>query len=201
MSPEVIAAVITALGAVAAAILGVVLTRRRTSGDDKVSSSTEARAKKHHRYDVFLSAPLAALATDDEIGKAHDRIAPLVSLLEGEFGLSVYWAGRNIRTKSDFDAADISAKTDVQAILDTKYFLLIYPDKLVSSVLFEAGIALRACLTSIYLVRDMTHLPFLMAQASQAFANVRTYQCSAPDEVIKLLHKHGKGFFEPLRLN
>jgi hypothetical protein len=103
-----------------------------------------------------------------------------------------------MRRRADFEAADISAKGDVSAILESKYFLLLYPEKLASSVLFEAGIALRGCLTSIYFVPDRSYLPFLMAQASQAFANVRTYEGSVPDTLVTLLTKHGKSFFEPL---
>jgi hypothetical protein len=201
MSAQVTAAIIGALGALGAAVIGVLWTRKRESDSGPVSSSREARAKKQHRYDVFVSAPLAAFATDDAISADHERIVSLVALLEGQFGFNVYWAGRNIRKKADFEAADISAKSDVAAILDSKYFLLLYPDKLVSSVLFEAGIALRGCLTSIYFVHDRTHLPFLMAQASQAFANVRTYEGVIPDDLILLLHKHGKSFFDPLRGN
>ena len=66
-------------------------------------------------------------------------------------------------------------------------------------MLFEAGIALRSCLTSIYIVQRQSDLPFLMTQASQAFTNVRTYECETPSEALAMLRKHGKSFFDQLR--
>lgn len=199
MSIELIVAIIGAVATLGAAVIGVIWSKKRTDEAESVSSSRETRARKQHRFDVFVSAPLAGFTSDEAISADHDRIAPVVALLESQFGFSVYWAGRNMRRKADFEAADLSAKSDVAAILESKYFLLLYPDKLASSVLFEAGIALRGCLTSIYFVRDHTHLPFLMTQASQAFANVRTYEGALPEGLVALLQKHGKSFFDPLR--
>ena len=199
MSTQLIVAIIGAVATLGAAVIGVIWNKKRTAESESVSSSREARARKRHRFDVFVSAPLAGFATDEAISADHDRIAPVVALLEGQFGFSVFWAGRNIRKKADFEAADLSAKSDVAAILDSKYFLLLYPEKLASSVLFEAGIALRSCLTSIYFVRDRSHLPFLMSQASQAFTNVRTYEGVLPGDLCALLQRHGKSFFDPQR--
>lgn len=199
MEKEVLVAIITGVTTIVVTVLTVLWKRRSDESDaGSVSSSREARKKKHHKYDVFVSAPLAAFDNDKQIRADHDRIAPVVALMEGQLGMSVYWAGRNIRGTADFEAPDVSAKTDVAAILDSKYFLLLYPEKIASSVLFEAGIALRNCLTSIYFVRDTKHLPFLMTQASQAFKNVRTYKGTMPKDLIALLQKHGRAFFDPL---
>ncbi len=201
MSTEILVAVIGALATLGAAVITVIMTRQRAAAlGDSLSSSREARAKMRHRYDVFVSSPLAAFASDDALAADHARVSKIVALLEDQFSFSVFWAGRNIRAKADFEAQDLSAQKDVQALLESKYFLLIYPEKLASSVLFEAGIALRSCLTSIYFVQDRSHLPFLMAQASQAFTNVRTYDGVYPDSLLALLQKHGKTFFDPLRV-
>lgn len=200
MEKEVIVAIITGVTTIVVTVLTIIWKRRSGEPDsDAVSSSREALRKKSHRFDIFVSAPLAAFKNDKEIKADHDRIAPVVALLEGQLAMSVYWAGRNIRGTADFEAADVSAKNDVAAILESKYFLLLYPQKIASSVLFEAGIALRSCLTSIYFVRDPNDLPFLMTQASQAFTNVRTYKGAVPKDLIALLQKHGRAFFDPLR--
>lgn len=199
MSRDVIVALIGAFATLLAAAIGVIWNRRRSNETDLISSSHEARVKRRHRFDVFVSAPLAAYSSDEEIHADHDHIAPVVKLLEGQLGFVVYWAGRNIVQKSDFEAADLSARDDVDAILESKYFLLLYPEKIASSVLFEAGIALRACLTSIYFVRSQSTLPFLMTQASQAFTNVRTYEGKVPEDLLTLLQRHGRSFFDPLR--
>ncbi|HET7923384.1 MAG TPA: hypothetical protein VFL30_00715 [Rhodanobacteraceae bacterium] len=200
MSGEVEAALITGAATIVAALIGLAV-YFRGKRDDKdggsYSTSAEARRRKH-KYDLFVSSPLAAFASDAELAKSKEQIAQLVAAAE-QLGFSVYWAGRNIATKNDFDAADISATQDVAAILDSKYFLMVYPARIVSSVIFEAGIALNNCLTSIYFVQSEKDLPFLMTQASQAFKNVRTYVCATPAEHLGLLKKHGVAFFEPNR--
>jgi hypothetical protein len=200
MPKEVLVAIITALATIIAGIGGAFVTglwTRKRAGESDMSTSREAQSKKQHRFDVFVSAPLAAVPTDKALRDGQERVAKIVALLEGQLGFTVFWAGRSIRKKADFEAADLSAKADVAALLDSKYFLMIYPERTASSVLFEAGIALRACLTSIYFVRKRADLPFLMTQASQAFVNVRTYDGTVPDDLMALLMKHGKSFFDP----
>ena len=198
MSSEIAGALITAVATIAAAVVTVVLTRRRRQHDDALSTTAAAR-RRRHKYDLFISSPLAAFGSDAELQESRKCIEEIVALAETQFDFAVYWAGRTISSKKDFDAADLSAKKDVAAILDSKYFLMIYPGKIVSSVLFEAGIALRSCLTSIYIVSKQSDLPFLMTQASQAFTNVRTYECEAPSDALTMLRKHGKSFFDQLR--
>lgn len=199
MDKEIVAAVVTGIiGAVAtviAAIIGLRIGRRPEKEDPKRSHSPEA-TKRSHSYDVFVSSPLAGFSSDKEIQADHDRIAPVVKCLETELGFKVFWAGRNIRARADFEDPGISAIDDVVALKDSKYFVLLYPSRIASSVLFEAGIALRSCLVSIYIVKDKADLPFLMTTASDVFSNVRTYKATLPDETLALLRKHGRHFFE-----
>ena len=200
MSNEIITTAITAgIGAVAtvtAAFIGVRIGRRPEKEDPKQSYAPEA-ARKAHRYDVFISSPLAGFASDEEIKADHDRIAPIVDCLENELKLRVFWAGRNIRSKSEFEDPGLSAIDDVEALKASKWFLLFYPKKIASSVLFEAGIALRSCLSSIYIVENKNDLPFLMASAAEVFSNVRLCKASLPNEMLALLRKNGKSLLEP----
>jgi hypothetical protein len=198
VSSDIFAAIIGATATVAATILGVWLTRRWSDANaESLSSSRAARTKRRHRYDIFLSTPLAALPSDVAIEAGHQQAASIVAVLEQRLGLTVYWAGRHIRAKADFEAEDLSARKDVEALLESRSFLLVLPQRLASSVLFEAGIALRECLTSIYFVHESGDLPFLMKKASQAFSNVRLYEGDIPEGLIALLERHGRDFFDP----
>jgi hypothetical protein len=196
VSPEILAALIGAVSTLAAAIIAVIWGTRRSVEHGTVSTPPATRLRKY-RYDVFLSSPLAGFGSDDEIALYHDRITQIVDLLENSLGFTVYWAGRGIQKRIDFEAADLSAIVDVNAVIDSRHFLMLYPAGIVSSVLFEAGIALRNCQTSIYFVSKRENLPFLMTEASQAFPNVRIYEGVIPDDLLALLRKHGKSFFDP----
>lgn len=200
MDTEIITAMIGAAATIAAAFIGIRV-GRRPQRDDPVRSHSPEVVRRPHKYDVFVSAPLAGYTTDEEILADHNRVAPLVEYFENELGFKVFWAGRNIRRKADFEAQDIASADDVKAVIDSKYFVLLYPHKVASSVLFEAGIALRSCLVSIYIVQNRDDLPFLMSSAPQAFINVRTYEVKLPDDALTLIRKHGKNFFDAKRVN
>ncbi len=132
MSTEIVVAVISALATLGAAVLTVVLTRQRSAIFDTLSSSREARAKSRHRFDVFVSSPLAAFSTDAALAADHARVGKIVALLEDQLGYSVFWAGRNIREKSDFEAQDLSAQKDVQAFTNVRTYEGDYPNALLS---------------------------------------------------------------------
>lgn len=187
---EPVGAFVTALGSVIA--LEWNESRRSAAGIKGVSTTREAQ-KRHHKWEIFISSPLAGFDNDEALLRHRRVVERVVRFLENELGLRVYWAGRSIRSRADFDAADIAADREVAAIRDSKYFLLLYPERLVSGALFEAGVALVSCLTSIYVVSRRSDLPFLMTQAAHAFRNVRLYE--SPDDLLKLLERHRVEFF------
>jgi hypothetical protein len=199
MQKEYVAAILggvaTIVAAVLAALIGVWYGRRPEKENSKISTAPDA-LRRAHKYDVFVSSPLAGFASDAEIEAYHHAVVPLVEYLERDLGVAVFWAGRKIKKKADFDLPDFSARDDVEALKTSRCFLMLYPQRAVSSVLFEAGIALRTCLVSIYFVRKQEDLPFLMVNASQAFLNVRTYEAEIPENALQLIKRHGKRFFE-----
>lgn len=152
-------------------------------------------SQKTYKYDVFLAAPMAGLADDDfeSMMKKQDEIK---AALEKECGFSrVFFAGSNMRSKIDFDSADLSIETDVNAIKDSQYFVMIYPEKIVTSVLFEAGIAFALGKPSFYF-GHVDNFPFLMTQAQQSFEHVKIYEAANLDEIIKIITKNRQGLFK-----
>jgi hypothetical protein len=140
-----------------------------------------------YEYDVFLSAPMAALSEHDYI-EQRDFALEVASVLERDCGLArVFYAGRNIAAKPEFDAAEDSVLTDFSAISSSEFFVLLYPRRTASSVLFEAGVALALEKRCIYLVRDSKHLPFLMRQADKAFDNIKTYEYDDLNDLGRIL--------------
>jgi hypothetical protein len=120
---------------------------------------TQARV---YKYDVFLSAPMAALAEGFEVARANFH--KVYDALTQGCGMQVYWAAAEIKTIEDYQTMDVSAKEDLAALDQSRYFVLLYPQKLVTSALFEAGYALALKLQSLYFVRDRADLPFLMRE-------------------------------------
>lgn len=123
-----------------------------------------AHAGPRRKYDVFLSAPMAAYSTDKKYKAERAIVEKVFHTLRDECKLQVYWAAEQIHSKKDFTTLDISIDLDLRAIRDSKTFMLLYPAKLASSVLFEAGYALALGLRSHYFVSTRDNLPFLMRE-------------------------------------
>ena len=144
------------------------------------------KPQKTYKYDVFLAAPMAALSNDD-FESALRKENQIKKALEEECNFSrVFFAGTNMRTKDDFETADVSIETDVNAIKESQYFVMVYPEKIVTSVLFEAGIAFALGKPSFYFGQQR-HFPFLMQQAHQRFDHVKLYEADSLDKIIQII--------------
>jgi hypothetical protein len=149
--------------------------------------------QKDFKYDVFLSVPMAAVG-EPAYHEYRQMALALTECLEKECGKKgVYYAGANISTKSEFDPHDAAALDDLEAITQSKFFVLVFPKKVASSVIFEAGIALALGKKCLYFVKDRDHLPFLMQKAEQAFDEVKLYEYKKPSDIANIL-KNSKCF-------
>jgi hypothetical protein len=72
---------------------------------------------------------------------------------------------------------------------------MLYPKKIASSVLVEAGWALALGKQSLYFVDKRDDLPFLLKQAEQAFSSVRIYDHCTTDGIVNLIKKHRGDLF------
>jgi hypothetical protein len=151
-------------------------------------------------YDVFLSTPMAAFPTDAEYKKGRAEFKKLFDSLKQDCGLSVYWAAEKIESMADFDTLDISILDDLNALEKSRSFVLVYPEKLVTSALFEAGYALALNCFSHYFVRDRSVLPFLMREIPGSNPNVRIHTSQdwkdyddLAEKMAKYKHKSFKG--------
>lgn len=152
-----------------------------------------------YKYDVFLSVPMAGFLTDEEYKKGRADALQVIEKLRTECDFKdVSYAAQYIESKADFDQADISVVSDLAAIQDSKYFIMIYQSKIPSSCIFEAGYAIALRKRSLYLVRDKKDLPFLLQQAGEALNSlVRIREVPDVAEMTKLICKHKMLLFPP----
>ncbi len=160
-------------------------------------STPEADARVVFKYDVFLSSPMAALPPGEEYESNRKFVLKFIEALRTQCDFkNIFYAGRHIESTIDFDPADISVKDDLEAIHASRYFLMIYPAKIVSSVLVEAGWAIALRKPSIYFVNSHDHLPFLLQEAVQAFKHVKLYKFQQLDDIAAMIAKHRLKLFE-----
>ena len=146
-------------------------------------------------WDVFLAAPMASLSSDS-FKTTTEKIKEIKQALETECDFQkVFFAGSNMGSKVDFHAADVSIEMDINALKESRYFILLYPEKIVSSVLFEAGIALALGKPSFYF-STLNNLPFLMQQANQRFDFVKIHPADNFEQILTIIKNNKKRIFE-----
>jgi hypothetical protein len=150
------------------------------------------------KYDVFLSSVLAGFADDARLLKEKELALAVSKCLEQECGFTVYYAGRDVQSSHDFDGSHIGAKRDIDALRDSRYFLMLYPERVTSSVLFEAGFALSHCEASIYFVKDPRDLPYLMRRLPEAFAELKTFTYQDAEGILKVVKHHRQDLFKEI---
>ena len=148
-------------------------------------------------YDVFLSAPMAAYTDDDEYKRARLEVKKVFDAFQTS-GFKVFWAAEKVESIDDFDPKDLSIEKDLDAISESKYFCLIYPQRQLTSAIFEAGYALALEKFSLYFVKEVADLPFLMRDTTEVYSYVRIHDSSewtTIDDIAKMIHKHKEQMF------
>ena len=166
-----------------------------SEGARKMTLARDSNAHHRHetrraRYDAFVSAPMAAFGDEEKYKKSRADVLTVVKALQTFCGYKeVYYAGSNIRSSQEFEAADLAFCTDFQAIRDSKVFVLIYPENVASSVLVEAGIAIALGKPAIYFTHVNAKLPFILVSASQArdvedLPKIRSYTYETSKDIV-----------------
>ncbi len=86
------------------------------------------------KYDLFVSAPMASFESEGEFKSSREAIFNVVRGIKKNCKFeSVFYAGAEIESFKDFDVEDLSVIEDYDATFHSKYFILFYPKKLVTS--------------------------------------------------------------------
>ncbi len=169
------------------AAISVVMNRRGPA-------AVPASEKEPTKFDVFISAPMAAFTDKKSFEDNNKDVLRVIEALRNSSpSARVFYAGQGIKTMDDFEPADTSLDKDFRAVLQSRSFVMIYPQKLASGVLVEAGFALGAGKPSYYFVKDEDDLPFILRLASQAKSvNVRVYPFKDYDNLCKEISQLSK---------
>jgi hypothetical protein len=135
---------------------------------------------------------------DADYRRNRDAVIALIEVLEKKCGYkSVFYAGTDMVTKADFDPKLLALQIDLKAMRKSKNFILYYPSKVASSVLYEAGWALMLGKPSIYITSKDDELPFLLNDAGQAFEEqrVRIFKCPDTESMLKEVASYGDKLF------
>lgn len=117
-------------------------------------------------YDIFIAAPMSGSSESFSYEESRREILELIGRLREVHGIGpVYYAGESIETAEGFTDQTLALERDIAAIRGCGTFVMLYPERIVSSALVEIGYAMALGKPCIVLARDRTDLPFLFGEA------------------------------------
>lgn len=149
-------------------------------------------------YDVFIASPMAALDDEAAYKAQRQEVEAIKEALHSYSDVGkVYDAGAKIQGVK-WDPKDFAAEIDLEALRHSRNFLLVYPERIASSVLFEAGYALGMGKPAVYVVREKEKLPYLMQELnnlSRIYPQVRIWECDNTAAIVDRIRQTGKRMF------
>lgn len=156
-----------------------------------------------YAYDVFLSTPMAGFSSEAAYRQFRAEFKKVFDTLRDDCRLRVYWAAEKIESKADFDPVDVSVADDLAALDASRYFVMLYPEKIATSALFEAGYAFALRKPARFFVPKFDLLPFLLGQlpGMRPGASVKIHtqdEWSSYDDLAAKVRRNAAKWF-PLR--
>lgn len=170
---------------------------------DFESSVRTALALEKPPIDVFLSVPMASFKSDAEYKPFRAEAMKVLAALRDRCGLTVFCALEDIESIEEFETYGVSAREDIEKLEQSANFVMLYPERMASSALFEAGYALARGIPCRFFVRDQheitNQLPFLMRKLPEVFSNVSIVdetEWSTFEDIAERLEQNKAAWFE-----
>ena len=131
---------------------------------EKVSETSHRRDRDGvAAVDTYFAAPMAAV---EDFSRSKDTGPRLLMILEalrekanaGE----IYYGGKLIEHEENFDPPPVGYLLAMQSLNEAKRFVLIWPEKLPTSALFELGVARARNLPTVIFYKKESDLPYLL---------------------------------------
>jgi hypothetical protein len=131
---------------------------------------------KNQSYDLFLSAPMASFGNNEQYHALQQNLNSLMPVIKEKCKLSnIFYAGENISNVNNFDNQRDALIKNYQAFTNSKYFVLLYTQKIATSSLIELGWAMAHNKPIIIFTKNREMLPFIIQNADAVFDNIKIY--------------------------
>ncbi len=152
----------TVLYALVAVLIVFVVSGLFFVGRAEAGRVASAGAAEPDRYDVYVSAPMDGLTEVTDFANLKQDIEKIKVDLRRECKLDrVFYAGTDL-SFGKWQEPSIGLKDNWHALRGSRYFLMIYPRYVPSSIVFEAGLAIGLGKPSVWFVREGEKLPYLL---------------------------------------
>ncbi len=143
-----------------------------------------------HIKDVFVAAPISSL----EEGKRNELKAGLLKIedaLKAHHGFSYINSGITEQNNPDrFWQRDVLRNQDlIEKMKSSRYFVLIYPEPVVSSSLIQAGFSLGLKKPVIIFYRNKYDLPMILQKSSdvRSFGSIKLFPFETFEDIVTII--------------
>ena len=169
-----------------------------SSGVSTAQSPGVAPSKK--QFDLFISAPMDALGNDESYRQNQDVILRVMQAFrENTKMASIYFGGALPDSRAEFDDEAQGYEAVYGALQKSQHFVLIWPQKVATSALFEIGVAAQLAIPTVIFHRESADLPYLLRGKLKSGLNdnwsVKEYVYTDLVSLKKIVQLAGTGLF------
>lgn len=123
---------------------------------------------------IFIATPIAGFLNKEDYKKYRRLIEAVIVELKNIKGLgNIYCEITNLDDVYNYDTPAVSAMKDFNNILNSEYFVLLYPQRVVSSALIELGYALAEGKKILIISSSKEALPYMALELDKIYSNVK----------------------------
>lgn len=146
-------------------------------------------SKRRLKYDVFVSYPMKGLYEDAERLLLAEAVKKIKIQLEQDYqGIRVF---SSVDDRQEEGKKFIDETRSFNALQTSRCFILIYPERISSSVLVEAGYAIALDKISIFISKNNRDLPYLIHAHAPFNKNIYLFEYNhvedLPDFTSKIM--------------
>lgn len=142
---------------------------------------------------LYISAPMSSV--NEEVYKQlREDILCLKERLFSIGFIDIYCPLFEKTSSNAFDGKTKAIKENFTKMKKVDCMIVIYPQKVLSSVLVEIGYGIALCKKTVIFYRDS--LPYILEEAGETIGHVKTYQYHDFEDVIRIVTKNGMAIFD-----
>lgn len=130
------------------------------------------------KKNIFIASPIAGFSTEQDYNKYKSLIKNTVDQIKKHNGnTNIFCEIVNVASVQKYDSPAKSAIKDFNNIQESDLFILLYPQKVVSSALVELGYALSQKKKILIVSPQKNMLPYMVLGLEEVFNNVKLEIC------------------------
>lgn len=160
-------------------------------GTGRGQNKMYAKVDNKIHFDIFLSAPMSGFNNSESYEANREQVLEILKHLRTNTEYkNVFYAGESISSFDSFDDTIRALEIDIDAIRRSSIFIMLYPMKMASSALVEAGYALARMMPCLFFVKNIEDLPYMLRSFEHKIDNkdippVAVWKYNGIEDIIK----------------